>query len=116
MEREKRGKSDTDKGKRKIEGDLKVANETIDELNKQKHDVEAALKRSYQKFTYFSNLQTNLFFRKEQELHSMASKLEDEQSLVSKLQKQIKELQSRIQELEEELESERQARSKVGWF
>lgn len=43
----------------------------------------------------------------------MASKLEDEQSLVGKLQKQIKELQSRIQELEEELESERQARSKV---
>jgi len=46
-------------------------------------------------------------------MHSLASKLEDEQSLVSKLQKQIKELQARIQELEEELEAERQARSKV---
>lgn len=52
-------------------------------------------------------------YRKEQELHSMSGKLEDEQSLVAKLQKQIKELQGRIQELEEELEAERQARSKV---
>lgn len=95
LEREKRGKQDTDKGRRKVEGDLKVANETIEELNKQKHDLETASKR------------------KEQELHSLASKLEDEQSLVAKLQKQIKELMSRIQELEEELEAERQARSKA---
>lgn len=36
--------------------------------------------------------------------------LEDEQSLVAKLQKQIKELQARIEELEEELEAERQKR------
>ena len=41
------------------------------------------------------------------------AQLEDEQSLVSKLQKQIKELQSRIEELEEELEAERQARAKA---
>ena len=41
------------------------------------------------------------------------AKLEDEQSLVSKLQKQIKELQSRIEELEEELEAARQARAKA---
>lgn len=46
-------------------------------------------------------------------MHSLSSRLEDEQSLVAKLQKQIKELQGRIQELEEELEAERQARSKV---
>lgn len=45
LEREKRGKGDIDKGKRKTESDLKVANETIDELNKQKHDSETALKR-----------------------------------------------------------------------
>lgn len=46
-------------------------------------------------------------------MHAMASKLEDEQSLVAKLQKQIKELHGRISELEEELEAERQARTKV---
>merc|ERR1712088_1082152 len=39
--------------------------------------------------------------------------LEDEQNLVGKLQKQIKELQGRIEANEEELEAERQARSKA---
>lgn len=28
-----------------MEGDLKVANETIDELNRQKHEMETALKK-----------------------------------------------------------------------
>lgn len=43
----------------------------------------------------------------------MASRLEDEQSLVGKLQKQIKDGQGRIQELEEEVDIERQGRAKV---
>lgn len=43
----------------------------------------------------------------------MNTRLEDEQSLVAKLQKQVKELQAKIEELEEELNAERQARSKV---
>lgn len=51
--------------------------------------------------------------RKESEIHSLGTRLEDEQSLVAKLQRQIKELQARIQELEEELEAERQSRAKV---
>lgn len=51
--------------------------------------------------------------RKDKEIHGLTAKLEDEQSLVSKLQKQIKELQARIEELEEELEAERQARAKA---
>merc|ERR1719411_1399814 len=41
------------------------------------------------------------------------SKLEDEQSLVAKVQKSIKEQQSRVEEMEEELEAERQARAKA---
>lgn len=53
------------------------------------------------------------YFRKDAEIHSLTSHLEDEQSLVVKLQRQIKELLARIQELEEELEAERQARYKV---
>lgn len=40
------------------------------------------------------------------------SKLDEEQSLVGKLQKQIKELESRNTELEEDLEQEKQSRSK----
>ena len=43
----------------------------------------------------------------------LSSKLEDEQSLVGKVQKSIKELQGRIEEMEEELEAERQARAKA---
>ena len=42
-----------------------------------------------------------------------AAKLEEEQSLVTRLQRIIKELQGRIEELEEELESERQGRAKA---
>lgn len=53
--------------------------------------------------------------RKDKEISSLNAKLEDEQSLVAKLQKQIKELQSRIEELEEEVEAERQARAKVSF-
>jgi len=51
--------------------------------------------------------------RKEQVLLAHISRLEDEQSLVAKLQKQIKELQAKIEEMEEELNGERQSRSKV---
>ena len=54
-----------------------------------------------------------LTYRKEAENKALNSKLEDEQNLVAQLQRKIKELQARIEELEEELEMERQARSKV---
>merc|ERR1712012_1151479 len=47
------------------------------------------------------------------EMGGLSSKLEDEQSLVSKVQKSIKEYQGRIEQMEEELEAERQARAKA---
>merc|ERR1711899_7079 len=50
---------------------------------------------------------------KEKDLGSLASKLEDEQSIVAKTQKTIKEIGARVEELEEELEAERQARAKA---
>merc|ERR1719479_246647 len=43
----------------------------------------------------------------------LASKMEDEQSVVGKTQETIKEIQGRVEELEEELEAERQARAKA---
>jgi chromosome segregation ATPase len=43
----------------------------------------------------------------------LTSKLEEEQTNVSKVQKSIKELQGRVEEMEEELEAERQARGKA---
>merc|ERR1712223_1249765 len=51
--------------------------------------------------------------KKDKDVATHTTKLEDEQNLVGKLQKQIKELQSRIEANEEELEAERQARSKA---
>merc|ERR1712098_1038162 len=51
--------------------------------------------------------------RKENEIGSIAVKLDDEQSVVSKTQKSIKEMQGRVEELGEELEAERQARAKA---
>ena len=44
-EREKRAKQDLEKAKRKVEGELKVAMENIEEMMKQKHDIEQMLKR-----------------------------------------------------------------------
>ena len=46
------------------------------------------------------------------EYNQLATRYEDEQSLVAQLGKKIKELHARIEELEEELEAERAARAK----
>merc|ERR1712088_1260802 len=82
-------------GRRKVESDLKIAQEQATDLERAKKDIE------------------NYIVKKEKEIATFTTKLEDEQNLVGKLQKQIKELQSRIEANEEELEAERQARSKA---
>ena len=51
--------------------------------------------------------------RKEKDASGLMAKLDDEQSLVAKVQKSIKESQARVEEMEEELEAERQSRAKV---
>merc|ERR1712088_720528 len=51
--------------------------------------------------------------RKEKDASALLSKLDDEQSLVAKIQKGIKENQAHVEELEEVLEAERQARAKA---
>merc|ERR1711902_239286 len=81
--------------RRKIEGDLKVAQETVMDAERNKKDLEMTISR------------------KEKDLGALSAKLEDEQSIVSKVQKAIKETQGRVEELEEELEAERQARAKA---
>merc|ERR1712134_90925 len=65
------------------------------DLERQKRDLEATLER------------------KDKDAAALMSKLEDEQSLVAKVQKSIKENQARVEELESELEAERQARAKA---
>merc|ERR1712131_558751 len=81
--------------KRKIEGDLKLTQEAVSDLERIKSELQQTL------------------MRKEKELSSIGAKIEDEHTLGSKYAKQIKELQSRIDELEEELVIERQCRAKA---
>merc|ERR1711963_1023836 len=93
--RGKRARGEVEKMRRKIEGELKVTQEGVTDLERQKKELE------------------NNIARKEKDAMILASKLEDEQSIVGKIQKTIKETQGRVEELEEELEAERQARSKA---
>merc|ERR1712241_102611 len=92
---EKRARADVEKTKRKTEGELKMAQETVNELEASKRELE------------------NVIARKEKDLSGLGVKLEDEQSHVAKLQKAIKENQGRVEECEEELDAERQARAKA---
>merc|ERR1712156_681630 len=95
LEREKKSKGDVEKIKRKIEGDLKLTQEAASDLER----INSELAQSVQ--------------RKEKEVSSIAAKIEDEQTLGSKYQKQIKELQTRVDELDEEIAMERGNRAKA---
>merc|ERR1712054_617911 len=80
---------------RKIEGDLKLTQEAVSDLERVKTELSHTLSR------------------KEKELASMGAKIEDEHTLGGKYSKQIKELQGRIEELDEELAIERGSRAKA---
>merc|ERR1719468_104689 len=95
LDKEKRGRANVEKERRKVEGELKVAQETVADLERSKKELENGIQR------------------KEKDASGLFGKLEDEQSLVAKVQKSIKEQQARIEEMEEELEAERQARAKA---
>merc|ERR1719342_1552250 len=95
VEKEKKDKLKIDKERRKKEGDLKIAQEVVADLERQTKELEAHIAR------------------KDTELHGLGGKLDEEQAAVSRVQSNIKEAQGRIEELEEELEAERQARSKA---
>merc|ERR1711879_792377 len=71
------------------------AQETVTDLENAKRDLEGSIAR------------------KEKDILGLNSKLDDEQSVVAKMQKSIKETQARVEEYEEELEAERQARAKA---
>merc|ERR1719219_2070521 len=80
---------------RKVEGDLKLTQEAVADLERVRSELQQTM------------------MRKEKELSSVGAKIEDEHTLGSKYTKQIKELQGRIDELDEELVIERQARAKA---
>ena len=95
LEKEKRGRANVEKERRKVEGELKVTQESVADQERTKKELESAVER------------------KEKDASVLLSKLDDEQSLVAKIQKAIKENQAHVEELEEELEAERQARAKA---
>jgi len=95
VELNKKRESVAEKDRRNIEGGLKMAQESVGDIERTRKELEAAI------------------MRKDSEIGNLASKLEDEQSQVGKVQKSIKELQGRVEEMEEELEAERQARAKA---
>jgi len=95
LEREKKVKNDVEKLKRKCEGDMKLTQESVTDLERVKTELAQGLAR------------------KEKEYAALLAKIEDEGSLGSKYQKQIKELQSRLEELDEELNIERGSRTKA---
>ena len=84
-----------EKERRKIEGELKLCQDQVSELEREKRNVE------------------NMLTLKDKDASSLVLKLEDDQALVAKSQKGIKEIQGRIEELEQEVEAERQSRSKA---
>uniref|UniRef100_A0A0K2T980 Myosin heavy chain 1 [Tribolium castaneum] n=1 Tax=Lepeophtheirus salmonis TaxID=72036 RepID=A0A0K2T980_LEPSM len=94
-EREKKHRNDIEKQKRVIEGNLKLTQEAVSDLER-------------------INLELNqVVQRKEKELGSLNGKIEDEQTLGSKINLQIKELNIRLEELDEDLEAERLARARA---
>merc|ERR1711971_1098122 len=95
FDKEKKARATIEKQERKIEGDLKMAQDSVNDLEREKRDIE------------------NTIGNKEKNVLMLSAKLDDEQSLVAKAQKNIKELQARVEAAEEELEAERQARSKA---
>ena len=83
LEREKRGRAQVEKERRKVEGELKVTQESVCDLERARKELEATIER------------------KEKDAGGLLSKLDDEQSLVAKVQKGIKENQARVEEMEE---------------
>ena len=93
LEREKRERAATDRDRRKVEGEMKMLQDTVGELERARKELEGSISR------------------KEKDISDLSHKLEDEQGIVSRVQKSIREYQGRVEEMEEELEAERQARA-----
>merc|ERR1740128_444161 len=83
LDKEKRSRGNLEKERRKVEGELKMTQESVSDLERVKREIE------------------NTYSRKEGDISNLASKLDDEQSLVAKMQKNIKENQGRVGEIEQ---------------
>ena len=95
LDKEKRSRGNLEKERRRVEGELKMTQDLVADLERSRKEIE------------------NTIAKKEKDMGGLSAKLDDEQSLVAKMQKSIKEFQGRVEEMEEELEAERQARAKA---
>jgi len=95
FDKEKKARGNLEKQKRKIEGELKMAQDSVADLERSNRDL------------------TLVIANKDKNNAQLAAKLDEEQNSVAKAQKGIKEIQGRVEAMEEELEAERQARAKA---
>ncbi|XP_042212121.1 myosin heavy chain, muscle-like isoform X2 [Homarus americanus] len=92
LDREKTNRAEGDKQRRKIDSDLRLTQETVRDLERSRKDLESTIER------------------KDKEIFDLTSKVEEEQGIISKFNRQNKELQTRLDNLEQEYQQERQAR------
>lgn len=87
-------RAEADKAKRKLDGELRIAKENLEELIKQRQDSDSSLKR------------------KEAELFALTVRFESAQSTGSKSVRLVQDHNGRAKALETELENVRQARER----
>ncbi|KAK4317165.1 hypothetical protein Pmani_011728 [Petrolisthes manimaculis] len=92
---EKQRRGESDKVRRRVEGDLKLTQETMIELERSRKDLETTIQR------------------KDKEVAELARKLDGEQGNVAKFKKSVKELEAHIQGLEHELQHEHEVRVRL---
>merc|ERR1711970_521268 len=95
LEREKKLKGDVYKAKMKVEGDYKMAQEAVADLERNYKEYEAT------------------YARKDSELAALGAKIDDEALGTARVGKQAKELLARIDDLEDEYKAEVAARAKA---
>merc|ERR1719428_1425130 len=86
LDKEKKARATVEKQKRKLEGDLKMAQDGVVELERTKRDLEVTIAN------------------KEKNNHQLAAKLDDEQNLVAKAERQRSDLAREIDQLGERLD------------
>ncbi|XP_064890536.1 myosin-3 isoform X2 [Columba livia] len=95
LEQERKACMDIERVKKKFEGDLKLAQETVVDLENDKQHLDEKLRK------------------RDFEFNQMQNKIEEQQNSGIQLQKKIRELQARVAELEEETTSEKAMRAKA---
>ncbi|KHN71275.1 Myosin-2 [Toxocara canis] len=93
LQKEKSATVDANKERRKIEGELKIAEEIVDELRKQKEDIWNGIKT------------------KDATIRDANNRLEDQQRLSVRISKQLQDGETKMKEIEEEIRNVHEART-----